>query len=125
MERYRRLDVAEQPSADPRRNRNKYLGSAAHHNYYSNAEGGAGGGGSLPPDISSRVDSSRQYIPMSQKGTRPIQYSGARGGSRALHPAMAMKLMYNQPSHAGGFANNAGAGYHVHGGGASRPSWWG
>ena len=53
MERYRRIDVNNQEvteSADPRRNRSKYVNSAAqnHQNYYSN-EGGVGG--SMPPDV--------------------------------------------------------------------------
>lgn len=47
-----------------------------------------------PTQYRDNVESGRQYIPMSQKGTRPVQYSNA-GGSRALNPAMAMKLMYN------------------------------
>lgn len=98
MERYRRIDVSNQDiSADPRRNRSKYVNSAAHNYNHYNSESI---GGSMPPEIGATrgqqvIDSSRQYIPMSQKGTRPIQYSGARGSSRQLPPAMAMKLMYN------------------------------
>lgn len=42
---------------------------------------------------------SRQYIPMSQKGTRPIKFAGQGGdNSRLMHPAQAMRMMYNQPS---------------------------
>ncbi len=97
MERYRRVEP-ELPSTDIKRNRPKFVGSSANnHGYYSNVNGG----GSVPPSDYSRYqggggnpDSSRMYIPMSQKGTRPVQYSGI-GGSRAMAPAMAMKIMYN------------------------------
>ena len=59
MERYRRIDVNENPSADPRRNRSKILQSAAAQNYYSNEVGG-----SMPPEADysrrpSAIDSSR------------------------------------------------------------------
>jgi len=67
MERYRRVD-ADQPAIDVRRNRPKFVGSAAQHNYYGNGQGG----GSMPPNDYSRYqgqggnpDSSRMYIPMS------------------------------------------------------------
>jgi hypothetical protein len=65
MERYRRIDVNDAPSADPRRNRAKILASAQYAQPYS------GVGGSMPPGDYSRyqrnqgIDSSRQYIPMS------------------------------------------------------------
>jgi hypothetical protein len=65
MERYRRIDVTDQPiEPDTRLLRGpKFVSSAAHnYNYYSNALGG----GSVPPtNYNNQVDSSRQYIPMS------------------------------------------------------------
>lgn len=42
---------------------------------------------------------SRQYIPMSQKGTRPIKFAGQGGdNTHMMHPSQAMRMIYNQPS---------------------------
>jgi len=57
-----------------------------------------------------QVDSSRQYIPMSQKGQRPVKYGAVGGGANNQNSGM-----YNAPSHA--LLPNPASG--------SRPSWWG
>ena len=100
MERYRRIDVQDPMAQNPGRPYHpKFVRpSAAPNNYYSQL-----GGGSVPPSQQSRYyngaggapDSSRQYIPMSQKGQRPVQYTAASGAERSINPAMAMKIMYN------------------------------
>lgn len=98
MERYRRIDVNNESVAESRAmNRPpKFVraGDTNHYNNYYN-NGGASGSSVPPTQYRGGVDSSRQYIPMSQKGTRPINYHNETGNSRAINPALAMKLMYN------------------------------
>jgi len=110
---------------DPRFQRPKFVGGSVNA-----GQGNSLNGAVYDSEISgynryTPADQSRMYIPMSQKGTRANgQYYGVQGGQKQLNAAMAMKIMYNQPSQAGGLVN-ASANYHVHGGGVSRPSWWG
>jgi hypothetical protein len=74
MERYRRIDVAENSQITGERlQKDKYL-----QQYYSG----------LPHN------DSRSYIPMSQKGTRVIKYTNS-GEQADLNPSAAMRMIYN------------------------------
>lgn len=76
MEKYRRIDVSENIVRDQPA-KEKYPSQ-----YQSRAE--------------KYENDTRYYIPMSQKGSRPIKYSNA-GDQADLRPAVAMKMIYNQP----------------------------
>jgi hypothetical protein len=74
MERYRRIDVAENSQITGERlQKDKYL-----QQYYSG----------IP------LNDSRSYIPMSQKGTRVIKYTNS-GEQADLDPSAAMRMIYN------------------------------
>lgn len=74
MERYRRGDNQENSSITGERvSKEKYL-----QQYYSGLH----------------HSDSRSYIPMSQKGTRPIKYANS-GEHAELNPQGAMRMIYN------------------------------
>jgi len=119
MERYRRIELNEQ----------NLIKGSAHGGVSENRLRHYNGMGRVP-DIHAMMNNqgvptrtpqndgqqSRHYIPMSQKGSRPIKYTGQGGSNpRMMNPSAAMRMVYNQPSAQGRQAQPE----------SSRPVWWG